>query len=265
MIRELATLDEATLNGSSAEDLKNLFLKQEEPSNETKPAEEPVKDNTEEIKEPEAAIPEKKPEENQTVEQVIDSVAVDKSVDEINYLKKQNEELISLLKNNSNNTNIPKVEKKQLTSEEKLEAFTSDPDAYVKLKVEEILAPQREKLKKIEEEQVFNIARSVSPAFKRLEPVITKLMASNPDYISSHVEPMKRLEGYYLLAEGLEARYLRDKTIEKDEKAKVDQTKAKKAASSLPEPVRKTESKPEKSIEKMTSKELSELIGKYRG
>jgi hypothetical protein len=270
--RELATLDESTLASSSADDLKKLFLDQEQ---KTINEESNEKESNDKEKSNENASSENRNEEN-TEEKLLveDNKPLSEKIEEVktresynqeqDYLRKQNQELLELLKNQTNN-NTPKPEKKQLTPEEKLEVFTADPDAYVSSKVDEILRPQREKLKKLEEEQVFHIARNVSPDFKRLEPVIKKLMDRNPDYISSNVDPMKRLEGYYLLAEGLEAKYQREKNVEKENSKKAEQIKAKKVASSLPESTRKMEHKADKSVDKMSSKELADLIGKFKG
>lgn len=263
MERELATLDESTLNSSSADDLKKLFLNQTEsqPTEPEKPAEEPKPIET---KEEPAKVAEEQPQEQQEKASSEPVEPVRNNNEDISYLKQQNQELLSIIRNLNTNSNVPKTEKKQLTPEEKLEAFTNDPDGYVQRKIEEALKPDKEKLRKIEEDQVFSIARNVSQDFKRLEPVIKNLMAKNPDYISRNVDPMKRLEGYYLLAEGLETKYLREKNLEKEQKKKTEQEKAKKVASSLPEPIRKTEQKSDKSIDKMSSKEIAEMIAKLK-
>lgn len=254
MNRELASLDDSDLNGINNLSSGELQKKIESLSS--------AIPETIEVEEPQDGIEgdeddnsnDDSGESNADIE---DNTVIEKQQPEENkeleLLREQNKQLMSLLVQNKTKQQ-PKEEIKKLTKDELLEKFTEDPQGFI----EQFLNPLKQENIKLQERQIRAQARSINPDFARLESAIDKIIELKPN-LATDASPAERLEIYYTLAKGIEARdkHLKDQRKNLTEQEK--RTEAKKKAASLPKSTKKVET-PKKSIDDMTSSELAKYI-----
>lgn len=260
MSRELASLDDSDLNGINNLSSSELQKKIESLSNVIPEVEEPQteEDNNNNNNDNNFIAEEEDDndsEESNAVDEN-DTVKKPETNKELELLREQNKQLMSLLvQNQTKQKQLPKEEIKKLTKDELLEKFTEDPQGFI----EQFINPLKQENIKLQERQIRAQARSINPDFARLESAIDKIIELRPN-LASDAAPAERLEIYYTLAKGIEAR---DKHLREQRKNLTEQekrTEAKKKAASLPKSTKKVDNTPKKSIDDMTSSELAKYI-----
>jgi hypothetical protein len=255
MVRDLATLDDASVANMSADDLEAQIQGiKVEPEESVDTPEETTSEEVNEISPVEAT--DEQLEEPETTDEVVE----EPKESELDYHKRLSTELLSMLKqkNISPTSKEVKPEVKKRTKDEMLEALADDPEAFVRSMIE----PYKKEIKKLESSQVRDSARLYNKDFARLEPVVDKLMNLHPDLAVSK-NSKERLEAYYLIAKGMEAQEKESKVAKKALSEKDKRFKAKKTASSLPKATTKISSGGnDKPIAKMTSRELEVHVSK---
>jgi len=268
-VRELATLEEDPQQSSN--DLKKAIQEQlSKPESEPEP--EPEKPNEPEpettpVSETEPESEPEKPAEisSEEIPEAPNQEKPDKE-NEIEYLKRTNTELLSILRQSTTKPNLPeqkKPEEKVLSTEEKLKLFSEDPDGFIQQCINKASKPEKDEIKKLHEINALNAARE-NAEFRRLEPYVKQLMDSHSDLVSDRVPYITKLELFFRLAQSHEHEYKAKKELTAQERKKQEQLKAKKAASSLPSGTKKTiqDTGSAKPIDKMTSVEIKAEINK---